>query len=219
MDKKVFGSVIFLVIYAVFFTATGINILLLNTLTGKLIKVKRRGAVSLYGTVVGSALAVIFAWRLLRIWLVDEGVAGEGAQSSFGLIFCFTGTLFVAAAVSALFFKERPDVRSQAGRSAVELFKAFFATLRDDRNFRTLATIAALFGMYLTLFSHYQRLGRDRLELSLSALIPWVIAQNIGAASFSIPSGWIADRYGNRLVLRISMLLLCTGDGGRYRAV
>ena len=200
--------VIFLVIYAIFFTATGINVLLLNTLTGKLIKVKRRGAMSLFGTVLGSALAVTCAWQLLRIWLVDEEVGGA-AKSSFGLIFCFTGTMFVAAAVSGLFLKERPDIGSQSGRSALELFKAFFATLRDDKNFRTLAIIAAMFGMYLTLFPHYQRLGRDRLELSLTALIPWVIAQNIGAAAFSIPSGWIADRWGNRLVLRISMLLLC----------
>ena len=207
-QKSFWLPVIFLVVYAIFFIATGINVLLLDTLAGKLIKVKRRGAMSLFGTVFGSTTAVICAWRLLRIWLVDEG-AGGGAQSSFGLIFCFTGTMFVVAAVCGLFLKERPDIRSETGRSAIELFKASLATLRDDKNFRTLAIIAAMFGMYLTLFPHYQRLGRDRLALSLTALIPWVIAQNIGAAMFSIPSGWIADRFGNRLVLRMSMLILC----------
>jgi MFS family permease len=45
--------------------------------------------------------------------------------------------------------------------------------------------------------------------LGLSALIPWVIAQNIGAALFAIPAGWLADRYGNRLVLQSIMLVLC----------
>lgn len=207
-QKSFWLPVIFLMIYGVFFTATGISMLLLNTITGKLIKVRRRGAMSLFGTVLGSTIAVICAWQLLRIWLVDEDVGG-GVQSSFGLIFCFTGTMFVVAALSVLSLKERPDIRNETGRSAIELFKACFATLRNDKNFRTLAIIAALFGMYLTLFPHYQRLGRDRLELSLTALIPWVIAQNIGAALFSIPSGWIADRYGNRIVLRISILILC----------
>ncbi len=207
--KSFWLPIIFLVIYAVFFIATGVNQLVLNTITGKLIRVTRRGALSLFGTVFGASIAVACAWKLLGIWLVDESESGGVAQSSFGLLFCFTGTMFVAAAVSALFLKERPDIRNEKQRGVVELFKAFAATLRDDRNFRMVAIIAAMFGMYLTLFPHYQRLGRDRLELSLTALIPWVLAQNIGAALFSIPSGWLADRYGNRLVLRISMLILC----------
>jgi len=138
-------------IYAVFFTATGINLFLLNTITGKLIKVKRRGAMSLLGTVFGATIAVTCAWRLLKVWLVDEQVGGVN-QSSFGSIFCLTGTMFVAAAVCVLFLKERPDIRNETGRSAIELFKAFFATLRDDKNFRTVAIIAAMFGMYLSDF-------------------------------------------------------------------
>lgn len=73
-----------------------------------------------------------------------------------------------------------------------------------------LAIIAGLFGMGLTLFPHYQRLGRDRFELDLTALIPWVLAQNVGAAVFSVPAGWVADRLGTRLVLRIMLLLVCT---------
>jgi len=125
------------------------------------------------------------------------------------MIFAFTGTMFVFAAICALFLKERPDVQTEKVRSWRDLVASVFETLREDKNFRMLAIIAALFGMYLTLFPHYQRLARDRFELSLTALIPWVIAQNIGAGLFSIPSGWIADRFGNRLVLRISMLILC----------
>lgn len=197
---------VFLVIYGIFFAATGVNQLLLNTITGKLIRVTKRGMLSLLGTVFGASIAVVCAWYLLRIWLVDTS-SGEGPR--FGAIFLFTGSMFVLAATCALFLKERPDVRSENDRSAGELFKAFFATLRQDKNFRMVAIMAALFGMYLTLFPHYQRLGRDRLDLTLTALIPWVIAQNIGAALFSIPSGWIADRFGNRLVLKLSMLILC----------
>jgi len=198
---------IFLVIYGIFFASTGINQLILNTITGKLIRITRRGLLSLLGTVFGATIAVIVAWVLLPIWLTDEVESGK--PSSFGLIFAFTGTMFVGAAISALFLRERPDIRHEKHRGMVDLVKAFFTTLREDKNFRMVAIIAALFGMYLTLFPHYQRLGRDSLQLSLTALIPWVLAQNIGAALFSIPSGWIADRFGNRLVLRLSMFLLC----------
>ncbi len=198
---------IFLVIYGIFFASTGINQLLLHTITGKLIRVLRRGMLSLLGTVFGAGIAVAVAWFLLPVWLTDE--AESGKPSSFGLIFAFTGSMFVGAAICALFLQERPDIRHEKHRGVVELIRAFFETLRMDKNFRMVAIIGALFGMYLTLFPHYQRLGRDSLGLSLTALIPWVLAQNIGAALFSVPSGWIADRFGNRLVLRFSMFVLC----------
>ena len=116
----------------------------------------------------------------------------------------------MASAIVGLFLKERPDDhgdKTTVSRGAYSGRR--FRRVRHDRNFRTVTIIAALFGMYLTLFPHYQRLGRDRLELGLTALIPWVLAQNIGAALFSIPAGWIADRFGNRLVLRLMMLVLC----------
>ncbi|MFK7770025.1 MAG: MFS transporter [Mariniblastus sp.] len=199
---------IFLAIYAVFFSATGINQLVLNTINGKLIRVTRRGQLALLGTVIGSSTAIVAAWFLLSRWLVDQNAGAEN-QSNFAMIFAFTGTAFVAAAIVALFLKERPDIRNEPHRGPAELFRAAVKTVREDRNFRIVTIIAALFGMYLTLFPHYQRLGRDRLELGLTALIPWVLAQNAGAAMFSIPSGWIADRFGNRLVLRLMMLILC----------
>jgi MFS family permease len=205
-QKSAWLPFVFLLIYGLFFASTGINQLTLNTITGKLIRVKRRGALSLWGTVFGAGIAVVCAWFLLRLWLVD---GGDESNASFGLIFAFTGTMFLGAATLALFLKERPDEKIAGSRTARQLFSASWETVKEDRNFRKLAIIGGLFGMYLTLFPHYQRLGRDRLELTMVALIPWVIAQNLGAAFFSIPSGWLADRFGNRLVLRLAMPILC----------
>jgi MFS family permease len=139
---------------------------------------------------------------------VDESVA-DGTRSNFEMIFFFTGMTFVAAAFIGLFLKEAPDENHTQRRGGKDLLLAAYETFKTDRNFRRLAIIAALFGMYLTLFPHYQRLGRDRLDLGLSALIPWLLAQNIGAALFSIPTGWIADRFGNRLVIQLILLVLC----------
>ena len=200
--------ILFLVIYGVFFSLTGINQLLLNTISGKLIRVDRRGRLALVGTVIGATTAVICAWSLLTLWLVDESASG-GAQSNFVMIFAFTGTMFVAAAIVALFLREQPDSFGGDRRRGKDLLWAAVSTIKHDRNFLKVTIIAAMFGMYLTLLPHYQRLGRDRLDLGLSALIPWVLAQNIGAAIFSVPAGWIADRLGNRLVIQWMMLILC----------
>ena len=200
--------IVFLIIYGIFFSSTGINMLVLNTVSGKLIRVVRRGRLALLGTVFGATAAVLSAWYLLGIWLVDDQSSG-GNQSNFVMIFAFTGASFVLAAVFALFLDEHPDQIHESHRGVLDLFRSSASAVIQDRNFRTVTIIGALFGMYLTLFPHYQRLGRDRLDLGLTALIPWVLAQNIGAALFSIPSGWIADRFGNRLVLRVIMLVLC----------
>jgi MFS family permease len=47
------------------------------------------------------------------------------------------------------------------------------------------------------------------MALGLESFVPWVIAQNIGAAAFSIPLGKIADRFGNRVAISATMILLC----------
>ena len=61
--------VLFLIVYAIFFTATGINQLVVNTLIGKLIRVRRRGVFSLLGTGIGAVLAVMIAYWLMNRWL------------------------------------------------------------------------------------------------------------------------------------------------------
>lgn len=198
---------VFLIVYAIFFAATGINQLQLNTISGKLIRFDYRGRVGMFSTLFGSILACTMAWILLRRWLPESD--GSGGPANFTMIFGFTGVTFFLAAIGAYALQETPDDEDHPRRTHLDLFRSCVETLRQDRNFRRLTLIAALFGMYLTLFPHYQALARGRLELGLAALIPWVIAQNIGAALFSVPAGWLADRFGNRLVLQLIMLVLC----------
>jgi MFS-type transporter involved in bile tolerance (Atg22 family) len=198
---------VFLGIYGVFFCATGINQLQLVTITGKVIRVDYRGRVGMIAVLIGSILACIAAWFLLGAWL--PSTADAGAKGNFTAIFGFTGVIFMISAAIALGFREKPDQEKFKRRNGWQLFRSSLATIRDDRNFMKLTLIGAMFGMCLTLFPHYQSLARERLSLGLSSLIPWVIAQNMGAAAFSIPAGWFADRFGNRIVLQFIMLILC----------
>jgi hypothetical protein len=212
-EKNWWLPLVFLLFYAVFFAATGINQLQLTTLTGKLIRANIRGRQGLASTTIGAICATLFAWFLLRIWLPESVPETAAGKANFMMIFGFTGITFGMASVVALSLCETADNETRQKRSGLELIRSSFATIKNDRNFRRLTIIAALFGMYLTLFPHYQSLARGRLSLGLSALIPWVIAQNLGAALFSLPAGWIADRFGNRLALQWIMLVLCVAPG------
>jgi MFS family permease len=80
----------------------------------------------------------------------------------------------------------------------------------------------------LVLFPHYQALARsDRLRLTMTSLVTWVIVQNIGTGFFSVLTGPVADRRGNRVVMQWVMLIIAAmppaaialsyaGDWGRW---
>ena len=194
--------VVFLLIYGVFFVSVGLHNLSGSLIQGKLLPVTIRGRYLFFGMTIGSTIAVLAAWFILRRWLGEE-------TGQFVYIFAFTGMAFLLGSGIALLLREEPEDFGGKQMPFVDILRGCLGTLVIDKNFRRLAIVASLFGMTITLFPHYQALGRGRLELGLTSLVPWVIAQSIGAASFSIPLGWIADRFGNRLVLRCLMLLMC----------
>ena len=191
----------FLAVYGLFFSFVGLHNLTMSLMYGKLIPVTHRGRLMLVSMSLGCVSAVVFAWFLLRLWLGEQ-------TGQFECIFLFTGAAFVLAALIACYLREKADISQRKTKNVRQVLRQSWGTLRTDENFRILVLIASLFGMSMTLFPHYQALARGRLDVGLQAMVPWLIAQNIGAAGFSIPMGWIADRYGNRIVLRMQMLLL-----------
>jgi len=191
---------LFLLAYFAFFVATGINNLAFGTLQGKLIGVTRRGRLLLVANVTGAATAIIAVALLMPAWLTPEG-------GRFEMIFGFTALCFFVAAVLVLLLSEPQDNFSEPSRGARHLFASAWEIVRTDRNFRRLGWVAMAFGMSLALFPHYQALGRsERLGLSFDNILNWLIIQNVGTAIFSLLTGPIADRRGNRLVMQGVML-------------
>ena len=194
--------IVFLMIYAFFFISTGITQLLTNTLIGKLVTSTIRGRLAAAGSIVGGTIAVLCAWFLLRNWLsADTG--------QFELVFSFTGIAFLIASAISLTLVEKRDTATNEVEKSLPLLKSSLGTVLHDANFRRLMIVASMFGMCVVLTPHYQTLARERLEVDFRSLIPWVIAQHIGASLITVPMGWLADRFGNRIVLQLLMCLLC----------
>jgi hypothetical protein len=190
----------FLILYGLFFACTGLHQLSFQTLQGKLVHATRRGRLLSVSNVIGSAAAIAAAWWLLPRWLSEPHPRVE-------LIFGLAGVCFVGAALSSLLLVEWPDDYHQPSEGLHRKLADSWAAL-DDRNFRRLCFSAALSGSSIVLFPHYQALGRDRLTLEFGDLVLWVVVQNIGTAVFSVLVGPIADWRGNRIVLRLSQLLI-----------
>jgi hypothetical protein len=197
------AAVIFLALYALFFAAMGVNQLAYNTIQGKLIRPTRRGRLLMIADFVGASTAVVCAATLLLRWLHEEG-------ADYAAIFGFTTCLFAAASAMSWLLAEQADDHYEAYRGVTHVFRAAWQTLAGDANFRLLAIVSALFSTTLVLFPHYQAIAKD-LGLGTPWLVWWVVAQNAGTALFSLLTGPIADRCGNRLALRVVTLLIIAG--------
>lgn len=204
LDRQRFGHWlpgIFLVLYAVFFICIGISQLAFNTLQGKLVPATRRGRLLLISNVTGAVTAIACAFWLLPHWL-------ESSAPRFDLIFGFSGALFAVSGLATLFTLEAPDAYVQAPSAMHHYFLDSWRILKRDTTFRRLSFVGAMYGASIMLFPHYQNLGLQGMHLELSDMMWWVVIQNLGTGLFSIPAGPLADRYGNRLVLRIGMLAI-----------
>jgi MFS family permease len=187
---------LYLVLYAFFFASTGLNVLALGTLQGKLVRAQRRGRLLALATMGGALPAIGFAVWLLPGWL-------EAGASGWPWIFAFTGVSFALSAVVALAVREPPDDYHEARASVVEQLAGGWRILRSDDDYRRLVVVGVLFTTMLMLIPHYQALGRVQLGLGGADMMIWVIAQTAAGGVASVLIGPVADRFGNRFSLRL----------------
>jgi hypothetical protein len=189
----------FLALYGLFFVVNGLNQLTAGTLQGKLVRPTWRGKLLVVATTIGAATAIAAAALLMPRWLAPT-------TGRFDYIFGLTGLLFAMAALSTIWLDEPADNFHEPKQSVADRFRLMHRMLREDRNFRVLAGVAALFGASMVLFPHYQAYARESLGLTLENIVWWVVIQNTGTVMFSLLAGPLADARGNRLVLRIILL-------------
>lgn len=193
---------VFLLLYLFFFSAVGINTLAFGTVQGKLIRADRRGRLMSITGVVGTFFSVAGLLWFLTDWL-------ERDDGGFGLIFGFTGLGFVVGGLSVAFVKESADDPSPTKWVFAQRFEEAWQVFTTDTGFRQLALVAICFSPLMLLFPHYQSLGRGSASIQSSAsdLMVWVVTQNVAVGLYSLIAGSLADRFGNRVVLRCQLLI------------
>ncbi len=193
----------FLVAYVIFFSITGLNQLAQGTLHGKLVRPNRRGRLMWMSGVIGPILAIVAAVVLLGPWLEEPGI------SRFVPIFSLTAGGFLLCGMLVLLIREPADSPATEPVASVrDRLKGAWWVYRGDARFRRAAHVVMLLTTIVLIFPHFQWLARVQLNLGDRQLMVWVVAQNVGVAIFSPVCGFLADRYGNRLVMRLQCALL-----------
>ncbi len=190
---------VFLVLCTIHWLMVGCNHLANGTLQGKLISPQKRGRLLAYSNVIGCSLSIGVAIYLMPRWLSET-------NPRYATIFGVTSGAFGIAALVSFWFRELP---SQAEGTA-PFFKFLgdaLLLLRHDRNFRRFALVILLFYSIWPLFPHYAVFGKRTLGLASSGFVTLIVAQNASNALGAGVMGNIADRSGNRFVLRLLILI------------
>jgi len=191
---------VFFILYTLHWFTFGCNILAFGTLQGKLIRPEKRGRLLAYSNVIGCTLSIAIALFVMSRWLED-------GNANYAAIFLATGICFGLAAAAGLYFRE---IISPLPKQSLTFFKSLLnglLLLRDDRNFRRYSIVILLFYSIWPLFPHYTVFGKRMLGLVSSHLVTSVIAQNVVGALGSGLMGNVADKRGNRFVLRLLILI------------
>ncbi|MEM9187492.1 MAG: MFS transporter [Planctomycetota bacterium] len=190
---------VFLAVYGVFFTLTGLNQLGGHALQGKLIRADLRGRLFTGSVVFGAPLAIAAAAWLLPAWLaMDDG--------GFGWIFGAVAVAFVLAGLCIAPAVETADDFTEQSTNPWQKLHDAWSIVRHHADARAVGILAALASVNLMLFPHYQAIGREQFGLQLSSLTLWVCVQNAATAVVGLVVGPMADRYGNRLALHFAVL-------------
>ena len=198
-----FMVVLFLAVYTLQCFFFGYHRLAAGTLQGKLIPPEKRGSLLAHGNSVGSILAIAVACRFMYEWLGEE-------TPRYAAVFGGSAVCYGVGAIVTFYFVESPSP-PQKLQPPLQSLREGLQILRSDRDFRKFAVVAVLYFSSWPLFPHYTVFGKRVLGMESSHFVVWIIVTNLVAALGFWLIGGIADRRGNRLVLRILLFLsACT---------
>lgn len=193
----------FLAAYAGFWIANGMVLLAQGLLQGKLVPASFRGRLLAVSNFLGcgAGIAAIF------IWMIPTLRTADGA-SGFTSVFIATGTFFTLSAAFCMFLSEPEAVREPSHAGWKDFLRSSLELLQSNADYRRLTVVITLHYMLLVLFPHFGSFGTQRLGLDAVDMSIWIIVQNVGTALGSAFWGPVADRRGNRLVLRLLLAWL-----------
>jgi len=190
---------LFMVLYFAFFVFYGLYQVSFGTVQGKLIRPTRRGQLLWGSTFWGLFPTIVFCGWLMPGWL---GTPMPG----YGYLFLFVGGSFVlSAGIVSLLAEPAGDATPKLTQPKGNLREAL-AAVRRDANLRRLIVLIMLSGISLVIIPHYQNFAKTGLGLKSGDLVLFVITHTTSVSIYSLFIGPVADRWGNRLTLRVLIL-------------
>lgn len=172
-------------------------------LRAKLLPPNRRGIIQTTAMFLGTPLAILLSYTVVRPILLDR----DRSIRVYGLFFILSGLLFCLSALCASFYRESED---KTDKTPSPFLRDFWRLFRSYADFRRLVTVRA--GIFVSIscapfFTAYGRQVTETAGFSWEGLIGLsLIGLQIGRLLGTAVTGALADRFGNRLPLFLSLL-------------
>ncbi len=189
---------VFIACYVFFWVAQGSTQMASNTLRGKLFPPEMMGRLVGTAGLVGGLLAV-------PIGLFIKGVlGGEGVgPGTYAIFFAAAAVFFGLNFINVTRLKEpahpSPVTKMPLGRFLAQVGP----TLRSSADFRKLVGISVLTSLFASMLPFYTKFALGEIGVGYGMLGVYFIAQNVTSPLTCFPLGWLADRHGNRMVMRL----------------
>jgi MFS-type transporter involved in bile tolerance (Atg22 family) len=198
---------IFLLIYVLFWTNLGVFALLNNIIIGKTIPYNIRGKlISVAGMVSGIA-AVIVTFTVIQPVLHKNF---QSVLTPYSVLFFICSILFLLSFIFISFIKEPPITYSNSGRTKmISFITQSFSLIKKDRNFLIFFLVSSIAMCGFGLLAFYTMYAKNHLAVPDYVLAYYLAVQVGGNSLGSLFYGFCADRFGNRMVIRMIILTIC----------
>ena len=143
----------------------------------------------------------------VSLLIVTPLLAGAKDPRLYGIAFLVSGVIMGASVVPAFFIREH-EGEPQKGRSLASYARKSLKLLRED-DFRKAVYVRLIIGMALAMHPFYMRYGKESCGADWERMLGWMLAaQALSRAVGGAVMGALADRFGNRLVIRMVSLLV-----------
>lgn len=196
---------IFILLYACGWIFQSGRMVATAAMRGKLIPVQSRGQLVGMGSLAGGLGSGIIVYWIIKPIIESQ----DRSLASFGWLFVCVGIGFsVVAGVLAL-VKEPERTEPIPKQKLLDFLKNAIGDLKKDSNFRRAVVLNLCFVSAFTLMMFYTAYARSVIkpEEYLESVAAFLLVQVLTQAGFAPLMGWIADRAGNRRVLRITSVL------------
>jgi len=197
--KSLLVAAAFLAMQFLFYVFYGLYQTAFSTVQGKLIRPTRRGQL-LWGSTFWGLFPTIFFCQWLMPGWIGQPVPG------FGYLFLFVGLSLVASGGIVGALAEPADAADGGHAPRRAGLAETFAVLRRDKNLRRLVLLVVWLFLGLVTIPHYQAYARKELGAEAKDLVFMVITHTTAVSIYSLFLGPLADRWGNRLTLRVLIL-------------
>ena len=188
-------------IYAASWCVMGAVIVGIGTLRGKLIRPDLRGSLLGAQHMIGGLIALSMVYVLHRL------LNGDATNVyTFGCLFLIAGVLFIAASVCLFFMKEPPLSSERTEQMPLREFARLARELMlTNPDFRRAVGLWFLCNFIFSCLMFYATFGIECVgaEAWKPMVAGLLVAQTMARAFSAVIMGQLADRWGNRLVMRI----------------